>query len=90
MVVYKIRRKSDGLFSTGGIYPKFTSLGRFWKRKSDLHQHLFSFVRYWKNCSDRFDYLSCDIVEVKIYEETRSIINLSDYVHQIKKTKGII
>lgn len=30
-VLYKIRRKSDGLFSTGGHTPRFTKIGKSWK-----------------------------------------------------------
>jgi hypothetical protein len=35
--VYKIRRKSDGKFSTGGYYPRFTVKGKVWNNTSGLH-----------------------------------------------------
>ena len=37
---YKIRRKSDGKFSTGGTTPTFTKLGKIWKQRSHLTSHL--------------------------------------------------
>ena len=32
--IYKIRRKSDGLFSLGSEYPTFNKQGKAWTRKS--------------------------------------------------------
>ena len=37
--LYKIRRKSDGLFSAGGTTPRFTKIGKSWKL-SPLLNHL--------------------------------------------------
>lgn len=39
-IVYKIRRKSDGLFSTGGCDPKFNRVGKTWSTKGALNGHL--------------------------------------------------
>jgi len=38
--VYKIRRESDGLFSTGGTCPRFTKKGKVWTSMGALKGHL--------------------------------------------------
>jgi len=50
--VYKIRRKSDGLFSTGGTDPAFTTKGKAWSGKGPLHLHLSQFrnVQVYAGC----------------------------------------
>ena len=50
--VYKIRRKSDGLFSTGGTSPTFTKKGKAWSGKGPLHLHLSQFNngRVYEGC----------------------------------------
>lgn len=44
LMVYKIRRVSDGLFSTGGLYPKFTRSGKAWPSIGALKCHLAQFT----------------------------------------------
>lgn len=52
LTVYKIRRNSDGLFSTGGPDPTFTTKGKAWSGKGSLHLHLSQFrnVRVYEGC----------------------------------------
>lgn len=38
--VYKIRRKADGLFSTGGSYPSFNGKGKEWYTLAAVGSHL--------------------------------------------------
>lgn len=38
--IYRIRRKSDGLFSTGGMSPRFTKKGKIWQGLGPLKNHL--------------------------------------------------
>lgn len=40
MTVYKIRRKSDGLFSTGGCRPRWTRNGKTYPNVGSLMAHL--------------------------------------------------
>lgn len=40
MVVYKIRDKNTGRFSTGGISPKWTMFGKAWNTRGSLKSHL--------------------------------------------------
>lgn len=52
--IYKIRRRSDGKFSGGGIYPNFSDKGKVWNNKSALSNHL--------NLVKGSTYADCDIV----------------------------
>ena len=38
--MYKIRRKSDGLFSTGGQVPDFNKAGKTWDTLPQLMRHI--------------------------------------------------
>lgn len=38
--VFKIRRKSDGLFSSGGVDPHFNKIGKAWATESTMRSHL--------------------------------------------------
>lgn len=40
MILYKIRHKDTGKFSSGGSWPQFTSAGKVWRRLQDLDSHL--------------------------------------------------
>ena len=40
MKLYKIRRKSDGLFSAGGYSPRWTKIGKVWRTLGPLKNHL--------------------------------------------------
>lgn len=40
MKVYKIRDRETGLFSTGGYYPQWERIGKFWHQMKYLRAHL--------------------------------------------------
>ena len=61
MKVYKLRNKKTGLFSLGGLYPKYNKSGKIWKRMSDLKLHLSMF-----DSNRDKEYL--DLVEIVEYE----------------------
>lgn len=63
-VSYKIRRKSDGLYSTGGANPNFTKKGKSWAGIGQLKNHL-NVIREYSYSSKV--YTDCEIVA---YEET--------------------
>lgn len=45
MIVYKIRRKSDGKFSTGSSRPSFSDTGKVWTSKRGLNSHMSMFLK---------------------------------------------
>lgn len=65
--VFKIRRKSDGLYSTGGVNPTFTRVWKAWASRGNINQHLAQF-----ETSDalRQVYGDCEIV---VYSLSRVI-----------------
>ena len=44
--IYKIRRRSDCLFSTGGANPKFSKTGKIWTSAAYLKSHLTLMAEY--------------------------------------------
>lgn len=77
--VWKIRRKSDGLFSSGSSsYPGFSNEGKVFYSEKKLINHINLVNRYhrryrngrWQGDPPRpHPYLNCEIVQFKIEEE---------------------
>lgn len=68
--VYKIRRKSDGLFSTGGCWPTFKANGKAWSTKGALNGHL----------SQNPKYVDCEIVEYALVQtEVGTAVDVDSY-----------
>ena len=69
MELFKIRRKSDNKFSSGGSNPCFNKLGKMW-RKQYLNSHLLMVksTRDNKNNGIERFYSNCEIVTYKIKE----------------------
>ena len=65
--VFKIRRKSDRLFSMGGCNPRFSTIGKTWSSRSNLNQHLALFDTRESLAKA---YHGCEIV---VYSEISSI-----------------
>lgn len=74
--LFKIRRKSDGKFSTGGSKPRFTSMGKLW-RKQHLNSHLSMLKQTNRHIPDIIDrtYCDCEIVSFNITEDSSEDIN---------------
>lgn len=63
--LYRIRKKSDGLYSNGGSYPKFSKMGKFWRK-----QHLMSHLTLVSGKSFGIEaYKDCEIVQYRLVEE---------------------
>ena len=71
MLVYKIRRCTDGMFSQGGSWPRFSKTGKIWKQRGHLTSHLGQVSR------GNRAYVGCEIVTYELTEvemgETQSI-----------------
>lgn len=61
-VVYKIRRRSDGWYSKGGVYAFFSKYGKTWNTIGHLKRHLAQMTKERQLAC----YADCEIVE---YEE---------------------
>lgn len=58
--LYKVRRKGDGQFSTGGLYPGWAEHGVRWPSLYQLRVHIDEALR-----RDPKSYLDCEIVEIE-------------------------
>lgn len=58
MRFYKIQNK-EGKFSTGGLFPKWTKMGKTWNSKAALNSH-FALLRDGKG---RWPYHDCELKE---------------------------
>jgi hypothetical protein len=78
---YKIRRKADGLFSTGGYKPDWSSKGKVWKKVGHLKCHLAQFSLNSGSCYGRSNpYEDCELVQqrvVTVFEDV-FVQNLDD------------
>lgn len=61
MEVFKIRRRADGLFSSGGSWPHFSPKGKVWKRQGDVTNHIHQVDR-------RALYTDCDVIRYEVVE----------------------
>lgn len=59
--MYRIRRKSDGLFSAGGGYARFTKNGKVWRTMGQLKNHI--------NFSNYRDLDALEVVEMEMTEK---------------------
>jgi len=78
-IVYKIRRKSDGLFSMGGSNPHFNKTGKIWKQKGHLTNHL---NQMWNdNIKVRYS-RECEIVLYEIIEKEIGEMTIGQYLNE--------
>jgi len=73
MIVYKIQRKSDGLFSTGGGRPQFTTKGKVWRNRGGLSNHVKHVV------GDKNIYRDCEIISYEVVETETDRLSVSDW-----------
>jgi hypothetical protein len=83
---YKIRRKSDGLFSSGGTDPDFNRQGKTWSCIGHLKNHLKQFYSYhWqtKGGDWRLEmYKDCEIVEYEIIETIKPFLTVKEFIKE--------
>lgn len=73
-VVYKIRRKSDGLFSTGGSVPSWTENGKTWNTRGALSNHMAQLRDPYYSRTRRIDDIYGD-AEVVVIEVVYNPVN---------------
>lgn len=75
MRLYRIRRKEDGLFSTGGGNVYFTKQGKLWTNIGHIKSHLRAGMKNGKPMSV---YKDCEIVEYELTE--LQVVDTTDVV----------
>lgn len=87
-VVYKIRRKSDGLFSTGGTSPDFNEKGKEWKARNHVSSHMKQVGSYYSR-KTKIDYYSdCDVVTFEVVATEIDSIPALDWKESEKTTRS--
>jgi hypothetical protein len=79
-MMYRIRRKVDGLFSTGGGYPRWTKKGKVWNSIGSLKAHLH-LQNYGK--SDNYEVVELEMVEKSV--QTLSSLCEEVFAAQLKR-----
>lgn len=88
--VYKIRRRSDGLFSSGGTYPKFSKKGKVWAARGHVTSHLSQLGdrdrnRYYKDCEVvrvEVQYTDVDTTDVFEWKHAESTLRAKELEEQ--------
>lgn len=92
--LYMIRRKSDGLYSTGGSSPRFTRVGKAWTAINHLKNHLklvgvghaiyddkWNRIGYNWSCPK---YADCEIVVFEVVKTESSILSIDDIIEDMR------
>lgn len=66
MLVYKIRRKADGKFSTGSHRPKFNKFGHTWNALQNVFNQIKNNSKY--HYDDYFNTTDFEVVEFELKE----------------------
>ncbi len=87
MYGYKIRRRTDGLFSTGGDNPEFIVNGKIWKQIGHIKNHLNLIFKEAKDL-----YNDCDLVtfEYVIIQELPMTKFVENYIEKKNRKDKLI
>ena len=79
-ITYKIRQKSTGLFSSGGMFVKWTKKGKSWRAKNHLSCHINQSASFYRSKLKMDDIevveIVTEVVEVNIKEGNEVIANV--------------
>ena len=83
-IVYKIRRKSDGLYSNGGADPVFNKRGKMWMGIGDIKNH-FNVIREYHKTKTYLEWLykNCEIVTFMVTPTDR--VDVIEFIKENKK-----
>jgi len=73
--IYKIKRLSDGLYSSGGQYPFFNKNGKAWTNIGFLKNYLNLFKNY-----GRMVYKDCVLIKIEISEGKSQ--SMTDFIEE--------
>lgn len=85
---YKIRRKTDNLFSMGGSRPSFNKKGKTWTGKGHITNHVHQLDKKCYRTGKKIDpYADCEIVtcEMVIIDQE----DMQDYMVAIAAKKAV-
>ena len=77
--IFKIRQRTSGLFSRGGVNPKFDTKGKVWQGIGPLKNHLNVVENagrvYW----------GCEVVKIVIHTEEAEVSSVLDLLDEQEK-----
>ena len=78
MKSYKIRSKTTGLYSTGGMSPRFNKVGKTWSHIGHVKNHLVQFHKI----KDQWYLGDIEVIEAefKIREVGTKVTDVSEYL----------
>ena len=71
------------MFSTGGVYPRFHEVGKFWKKQGHLTNHLNQ-VRKYRHTNH---YEDCEVVQFIVTETEHAVWSIQFYNNIIEQRK---
>jgi len=79
IIVYKIRRKSDGLYSNGGNEPVFMKRGKIWTNVGHIKNH-FNIIREYHTSKKYLEnlYKNCEIVTFEL--SPTETVNIEEFL----------
>lgn len=86
--VYKIRRKIDGLFSTGGTSPDFSDKGKVWKARGHISSHMKQVGSYYSSKTKNDYYRDCEVVTYEVVETEVDTISALDWQESPKTIRA--
>lgn len=86
--IYKIRRKSDGLFSLGG--ERFSKTGKIWKNIGHVRNHLRQSYKQYRGFKDRYELITYTVTvdEHSVVSLDEEIIILADKIKKEAEDKA--
>lgn len=84
MVIYKVRSKTTGLYSQGGIHPTFSKVGKIWKNIGYLRNHFNQLDNHGRNIYKSTD---VEIIELVITEEIVCSTSFDDFIQEVADRK---
>ncbi len=82
--IFKIRRKSDGLFSNGGTSPSFTKKGKIWSTRGGLTNHFHLLASYSRGRREAKEfYADCEVVTFELTETVIEAESCLDHLQAI-------
>lgn len=86
-LVFKIRRKTDGLFSKGGCWPSFSKKGKEWASVAALNLHL---SQSWKSPYNKgnTDVNDLEIVSLERTTTEVRVAPLTEYIQEREQKKA--
>lgn len=79
MIVYKIRNKKTGLFSTGSAWPSWSEKGKTYNKQGHITSHLSNALGY--NRAKDF-YKDAEIVEFELTETETKTMPIIGYIDE--------